>query len=118
MPGEALSHPDAATAGILPCFPSAPAGVVGLASRDDVRHRLFEQFHQLPHPHRDPRAERRQRVLDPSGMAVTTSRVTSPITDVTDTKVAYRDVTPEELTAVLRGSGVDDGTAGFVVALE
>jgi NAD(P)H dehydrogenase (quinone) len=37
---------------------------------------------------------------------------------VTDTKVVYRDVTAEELTAVLRGSGMDDGTAGFVVALE
>ena len=53
-----------------------------------------------------------------SGPAITLSELAATITDVTGTKVAYRDVTADELTAVLRGSGLDDGTAGFVVALE
>ena len=53
-----------------------------------------------------------------SGPAITLSELAATITDVTGTKVAYRDVTADELTAVLRGSGLDDGTAGFVVGLE
>jgi NAD(P)H dehydrogenase (quinone) len=53
-----------------------------------------------------------------SGPPITLAGLAEAITDVTGTKVAYRDVTPEELTAILRGTGLDDGTAGFVVALE
>jgi NAD(P)H dehydrogenase (quinone) len=53
-----------------------------------------------------------------SGPPITLAGLAEAVTDVTDTKVAYRDVTPEELTAILRGTGLDDGTAGFVVALE
>ena len=53
-----------------------------------------------------------------SGPPVTLSELAAAITDVTGTKVAYRDVTAEELTAVLRGAGLDDATAGFVVGLE
>jgi NAD(P)H dehydrogenase (quinone) len=53
-----------------------------------------------------------------SGPPVTLSELAATITDVTGTKVAYRDVTAEELTAVLRGAGLDDATAGFVVSLE
>lgn len=49
-----------------------------------------------------------------AGLAETITEVT----EVTDTKVAYRTVTAEELTAVLRGTGMDDATAAFVVALE
>jgi len=53
-----------------------------------------------------------------SGPPITLAGLAETVTDVTGTKVAYRDVTPEELTAILRGTGLDDGTAGFVVALE
>ena len=53
-----------------------------------------------------------------SGPPITLAGLAEAITDVTGTTVAYRDVTPEELTAILRGTGLDDGTAGFVVALE
>jgi len=53
-----------------------------------------------------------------SGPPITLSGLAATITDVTGTKVAYRDVTADELVAVLRGSGMDDATAGFVVSLE
>ena len=53
-----------------------------------------------------------------SGPPVTLSELAATITDVTGTKVAYRDVTADELGAVLRGAGLDDATAGFVVGLE
>jgi NAD(P)H dehydrogenase (quinone) len=53
-----------------------------------------------------------------SGPPITLAGLAETVTDATGTKVAYRDVTPEELTAILRGTGLDDGTAGFVVALE
>jgi NAD(P)H dehydrogenase (quinone) len=53
-----------------------------------------------------------------SGPPITLSELAATITDVTGTKVAYRDVTADELAAVLRGSGLDDATAAFVVALE
>jgi NAD(P)H dehydrogenase (quinone) len=53
-----------------------------------------------------------------SGPPITLAGLAETVTDVTGTKVAYREVTPEELTAILRGTGLDDGTAGFVVALE
>lgn len=53
-----------------------------------------------------------------SGPPITLAGLAEAVTDATGIKVAYRDVTPEELTAILRGTGLDDGTAGFVVALE
>jgi NAD(P)H dehydrogenase (quinone) len=53
-----------------------------------------------------------------SGPPITLAGLAEAVTDVTGTKVAYRDVTPEELTAILRGAGLDEGTAGFVVALD
>jgi len=53
-----------------------------------------------------------------SGPPITLAGVAEAVTDVTGTKVAYRDATPEELTAILRGAGLDEGTAGFVVALD
>ena len=53
-----------------------------------------------------------------SGPPITLAGLAETITDVTGTKVAYRSVTAEELTAILRGTGMDDGTAAFVVALE
>lgn len=56
--------------------------------------------------------------LELAGPPITLAGLATTITEVTGTTVTYRDVTPEELTAVLRGAGMDDGTAGFVVALE
>ena len=53
-----------------------------------------------------------------SGPPITLAGLAEAVTDVTGTKVAYRDATPEELTAILRGAGLDEGTAGFVVALD
>ena len=64
----------------------------------------------------DPTTE--NATLELSGPPITLAGLADAITDVTGTEVAYRDVTTEELTAVLRGAGMDDGTAGFVVALE
>jgi NAD(P)H dehydrogenase (quinone) len=64
----------------------------------------------------DPATE--NATLELSGPPITLSGLAAAIIEVTGTKVAYRDVTPEELTAILRGTGLDDGTAGFVVALE
>jgi NAD(P)H dehydrogenase (quinone) len=52
------------------------------------------------------------------GAPITLTELAATITDVTGTEVAYRDVTPDELAAVLRGAGLDEGTAGFVVAIE
>jgi len=53
-----------------------------------------------------------------SGPPITLAGLAAAVTDVTGTTVAYRDVTAAELTEVLRGAGLDDATAGFVVALE
>ena len=53
-----------------------------------------------------------------SGPPITLAGLAETITEVTDTKVAYRNVTAEELTAILRGTGMDDATTAFVVALE
>jgi NAD(P)H dehydrogenase (quinone) len=53
-----------------------------------------------------------------SGPPITLSGIAAAVTDATGTTVAYRDVTADELAAVLRGSGLDDATTGFVVALE
>jgi NAD(P)H dehydrogenase (quinone) len=57
-------------------------------------------------------------VYELSGPPITLAQLAEAVTEVTGTTVAYRDVTAEELTAILRGTGLDDGTAGFVVALE
>ena len=53
-----------------------------------------------------------------SGPGITLAGLAETITDVTGTKVAYRDVTADEYAAVLRGAGLDEATAGLVVALE
>jgi NAD(P)H dehydrogenase (quinone) len=57
-------------------------------------------------------------VCELSGPPITLAQLAEAVTEVRGTTVAYRDVTAEELTAILRGTGLDDGTAGFVVALE
>ena len=60
-----------------------------------------------PRPCSTPRTE--SATLELSGPPITLAGLAEAITDVTGTEVAYRDVTPEELTAVLRGTGMDDG---------
>lgn len=56
--------------------------------------------------------------IELSGPPITLPEVAAAVTDVTGTKVAYREVTAEELGAVLRGSGLDDATVGFLVSLD
>jgi NAD(P)H dehydrogenase (quinone) len=82
---------------------------IGAASRADMAAAIAAAL-------LDPTTE--NATLELSGPPITLAALAEAITDVTGTTVAYRDVTPEELTAVLRGTGMDDGTAGFLVALE
>ena len=56
--------------------------------------------------------------IELSGPPITLPEVAAAVTDATGTKVAYREVTAEELGAVLRGSGLDDATVGFLVSLD
>jgi NAD(P)H dehydrogenase (quinone) len=85
------------------------AARIGAASRADMAAAIAAAL-------LDPTTE--NATLELSGPPITLAALAEAITDVTGTTVAYRDVTPEELTAVLRGTGMDDGTAGFLVALE
>ena len=57
-------------------------------------------------------------VVELNGPGFSLAELAATITEVTGTTVVYRDTTPDELTAALRGSGLDEGLAGFLVALE
>ena len=46
------------------------------------------------------------------------SDLAAAISEITGTPVEWKNVSPEEHTAVLTGAGLDEGTAGFVVALD
>jgi NAD(P)H dehydrogenase (quinone) len=50
--------------------------------------------------------------------AFTMTELAAALSAATGTRIVYRDVTPEENTAILEGVGLDAGTAGFVTALE
>ena len=50
--------------------------------------------------------------------AFTMTEFAAALSAATGTSIAYRDVTPEEHTAILESVGLDAGTAGFVTALE
>ncbi|MCW2521954.1 MAG: hypothetical protein JWO63_289, partial [Frankiales bacterium] len=50
--------------------------------------------------------------------AFTLSELAAAITEVTGVPVSYQDLTLAEFTASLIASGLDEGTAGFVAALE
>ena len=82
---------------------------IGAATRADMAAAIVTALLDEARP--APRSSSPGRRSRLSGLAAT-------VTDVTGTKVAYRDVTADELAAVLRGSGMDDATAGFVVSLE
>lgn len=56
--------------------------------------------------------------LELSGPPLTLADLAATISETSGTAVAYRDVTADELAEVLRGSGADETTTGFVVALE
>ncbi|MBB5873534.1 NAD(P)H dehydrogenase (quinone) [Allocatelliglobosispora scoriae] len=52
------------------------------------------------------------------GTPFTTTELAATITEVTGTPVARQSITVAELAAVLRGAGLDEGTAGFVASLD
>ena len=53
-----------------------------------------------------------------AGASFTLAELAVTITEVTGTTVTYSDVSTEEYAATLRGFGLDEGTAGFVAALD
>ncbi|MGH8829412.1 MAG: SDR family oxidoreductase [Jiangellaceae bacterium] len=57
-------------------------------------------------------------VYELGGTPFTLSQLAAAITEVTGTTVVYRDVTGPEYVAAATASGLDDGTAGFLGALE
>jgi NAD(P)H dehydrogenase (quinone) len=50
--------------------------------------------------------------------AFTMTDLAAALSEATGTTIVYRDVTPDELTSILEGVGLDAGTAGFVTALD
>ncbi|NAZ87361.1 NAD(P)H-binding protein [Kineococcus indalonis] len=52
------------------------------------------------------------------GPSFTLAELAATITEVTGTPVAHRDLSTEEHVAHLRAAGLDEGTAGFVAALD
>jgi NAD(P)H dehydrogenase (quinone) len=57
-------------------------------------------------------------VYELTGPGITLAELAETISDVTGTKVAYRDATAAELAAGMQAAGLDEGLAGFLVALE
>jgi NAD(P)H dehydrogenase (quinone) len=57
-------------------------------------------------------------VYELAGPSVTLTRLAAALSEVTEQELPYRDVTLEEYRAGLLAAGLDDGTAGFVTALE
>ncbi|MEU0477640.1 SDR family oxidoreductase [Streptosporangium sp. NPDC006013] len=57
-------------------------------------------------------------VYELGGTPFTLTELATTITEVTGTKVVYRDVTVPELAGVLQSAGLDEGTAHFVAGLD
>ncbi len=57
-------------------------------------------------------------IYELGGTRFTLTDLAQTVTDVTGTKVVHQDVTPAELIEILRKAGLDEGTAGFVAALD
>ncbi|SDQ63167.1 SDR family oxidoreductase [Quadrisphaera sp. DSM 44207] len=57
-------------------------------------------------------------VYELAGSPFTMADLAATITQVTGTRVRYRDVSPHDLVAELVGAGLDEGSARFVAALE
>jgi NAD(P)H dehydrogenase (quinone) len=53
-----------------------------------------------------------------AGTPFTFKELAATISEISGRDVEYRPVSPGELTGILTGAGLDDGTAGFVVALD
>ncbi|MPV36182.1 SDR family oxidoreductase [Georgenia subflava] len=63
--------------------------------------------------------DRDERVVhELAGPAFTYADLAAAITEVTGTEIAAKDLPTAELSAVLTGAGLDEGTAGFLVAVE
>lgn len=58
------------------------------------------------------------RVYELGGPPITLDDLAATITEVTGTTVTHRSVSPAELVAALRSGGLDEGTAGFVAAVD
>jgi NAD(P)H dehydrogenase (quinone) len=58
------------------------------------------------------------RVYELGGPPITLDDLAATITEVTGTTVTHRSVSPAELVAALRSGGLDEGTAGFVAAID
>ncbi|MCI2238635.1 NAD(P)H-binding protein [Paenibacillus sp. TRM 82003] len=58
------------------------------------------------------------RVHELGGPGFTLAELAATVSEVTGTPVAYRDLSTEEHVAHLRSVGLDEGTAGFVAALD
>ena len=58
------------------------------------------------------------RVHELGGPAFTLAELARTVTEVTGTPVAHRDLSTDEHVAHLRAAGLDEGTAGFVAALD
>ncbi|WP_432512057.1 NAD(P)H-binding protein [Kineococcus sp. SYSU DK001] len=63
-------------------------------------------------------AESPEPVYELAGVSFDLAELAATVTEVTGTTVTHRDVTTEEHVAALRGAGLDEGTAGFVAALD
>jgi NAD(P)H dehydrogenase (quinone) len=57
-------------------------------------------------------------IYELAGTAFTLKELAAEITAASGTEVVHRDVSVPELTAILTGAGLDDGTAAFVAALD
>ncbi|WP_326643853.1 hypothetical protein OG884_08540 [Streptosporangium sp. NBC_01755] len=57
-------------------------------------------------------------VYELGGTPFTMEELAATITEVTGTKVVYRDITVPELAGVLQSAGLDEGTAHFVASLD
>ncbi|GIJ55103.1 SDR family oxidoreductase [Virgisporangium aurantiacum] len=58
------------------------------------------------------------RIYELGGPPITLDDLAATITEVTGTTVTHRSVSPAELVAALRAGGLDEGTAGFVAAID
>ncbi len=58
------------------------------------------------------------KIYELGGTAFTLTELAAIVSEVTGTPVGYHQVTGAELVAILTGAGLDEGTAGFVAALD
>lgn len=88
---------------------AAGAGRIAAATRADFAAAAVEALVGTTHSNA---------VYELGGTPFTMTELAATITDATGTDVGYVDVSPTELRAGLLGAGLDEGTAGFVTALD